>query len=508
MELQLKRSQMDRYESVLHTTAVQEETMEMIVPDACPDILRIVDTEGMVLVRSKEAKAGVAQIDGIVKTTVLYVPEGTVGLQRLLLQIPFSCKVEHPGVVPQMILQVHPSIVSAETRIMNPRKVLAKVELSLYVEGDVPHTVELCTEIEADPSLSLQTLQKEETVWMIMGVGEKPFQFSDQMNLPSGKPDVEEILKYRVFISCDDAKMIGTKLIFKGEVELHLFYRSVAGSLQTVEYTLPFSQIMEMKGVSESANCTVSVILSDFSIGVETDDSGSRLECSMGFLAQAQAWEEKPVAFLSDVYSTSFSVVPQFQNDFFYGARELGENRKSRRESIETAVLPKSVLDVYVLTGTVAQMQENEYKIFSVDTQVMVLYLGEDNQVYQANMRVPVEERIILDPQKTCFCRAVCLGEVFATPTPGGLEVRYPVDFLFQVLTEEKVTSVSDVTLEEGEIPERPSVVIRMTEAGDQIWDLAKKYASTMEDICAANGLEDPKDVLPSGRLLLIPRKR
>ena len=508
MELQLKRSQMDRYESVLHTTTVQEETMEMIVPDACPDILRIVDTEGMVLIRSKEAKAGLVQIEGIVKTMVLYVPEGAIGLQRLHLQIPFTCKIEHAGAVPQMVLQVHPSIVSAETRMMNPRKILAKVEIALCVEGSVPNTVELCTEVEADDALSLQTLEKEKTAWMMTGAGEKPFQFSDQLSLPSGKPDIEEILKYRVFISCDDAKMIGTKLILKGEVEVRLFYQSVAGSLQTVEYTLPYSQMMEMKGVSESASCTVSVILSDFSIGLETDEGGSRLECSMGFLAQAQAWEERQFTFLSDSYSTSYSVVPQFQNDFFYHAREMGENRKSRRESIETTVLPKSVLDVYVLTGAVAQMQENEYKVFSVDTQVMVLYLGEDNQVYQANMRVPVEERIVLDPQKICSCRAVCLGEVFATPTPGGLEVRYPVDFIFQVLTEEKVTSISDITVEEGELPERPSVVIRMTEAGDQIWDLAKKYASTMEDIYAANGLDEQNDALPSGRLLLIPRKR
>ncbi|MDD4510589.1 MAG: LysM peptidoglycan-binding domain-containing protein, partial [Oscillospiraceae bacterium] len=187
---------------------------------------------------------------------------------------------------------------------------------------------------------------------------------------------------------------------------------------------------------------------------------------------------------------------------------EVGENRKSRRETIETTVLPKSVLDAYVMTGAVAQMQEEEYKVFSTETQVMVLYLGEDNQIYEASMRVPVEEKIVMDAEKTCSCRAACPGEVFATPTPGGLEVRYPVDFSFQTLTELKMAGISAVTLEEGEKIERPSMVVRMTEAGDRIWDLAKQYASTMEDICAANALEDQDSELPVGRLLLIPHKR
>ena len=48
MELELERTELSGYETVLNTTLFQEETMEMIVPDACPDILRILDTEGWV----------------------------------------------------------------------------------------------------------------------------------------------------------------------------------------------------------------------------------------------------------------------------------------------------------------------------------------------------------------------------------------------------------------------------------------------------------------------------
>ena len=48
MELELDRTQRSGYEAVLDTTVCREETLESIVPDACPDILRICDTEGVV----------------------------------------------------------------------------------------------------------------------------------------------------------------------------------------------------------------------------------------------------------------------------------------------------------------------------------------------------------------------------------------------------------------------------------------------------------------------------
>lgn len=53
MELELDRTQRSGYEAVLDTTVCREETLESIVPDACPDILRICDTEGVGATRSR-----------------------------------------------------------------------------------------------------------------------------------------------------------------------------------------------------------------------------------------------------------------------------------------------------------------------------------------------------------------------------------------------------------------------------------------------------------------------
>ncbi|MDE6108614.1 MAG: LysM peptidoglycan-binding domain-containing protein, partial [Oscillospiraceae bacterium] len=53
---------------------------------------------------------------------------------------------------------------------------------------------------------------------------------------------------------------------------------------------------------------------------------------------------------------------------------------------------------------------------------------------------------------------------------------------------------------------EQPSLVLRMLEGGERLWDVAKAYKTTIADIIKANELESGAD--GAGKLLLIPRRR
>ena len=52
----------------------------------------------------------------------------------------------------------------------------------------------------------------------------------------------------------------------------------------------------------------------------------------------------------------------------------------------------------------------------------------------------------------------------------------------------------------------RPSVVLRLASANEGLWDIAKAYGTTTEQILQANELES--DALPFGKMLLIPSVR
>ena len=83
MELELKKELLRFYEFSTVSTTVHEESTETIVPDYCPDIARIIDSDGKVFLRSKDIQGDKAIVTGSVKVTVLFTSEEETGIRTL-----------------------------------------------------------------------------------------------------------------------------------------------------------------------------------------------------------------------------------------------------------------------------------------------------------------------------------------------------------------------------------------------------------------------------------------
>ena len=144
MELEFDRDMIISYETVAQMTLCQEETLESIVPDACPDILRIVDVCGQATLSGKQAREGVAQVTGMVRASILYQPEGGGGLRRIEVGLPFTCQAEAPGLTEAGTILASPRLRRAEARALNPRKVLLRVDLAVDVTACQPVERAVC----------------------------------------------------------------------------------------------------------------------------------------------------------------------------------------------------------------------------------------------------------------------------------------------------------------------------------------------------------------------------
>jgi len=62
MELEFNYETLIDYQKAVVTAVCQEETLESIVPDACPDILNILDVYGQAILTGKQARKGIAEV--------------------------------------------------------------------------------------------------------------------------------------------------------------------------------------------------------------------------------------------------------------------------------------------------------------------------------------------------------------------------------------------------------------------------------------------------------------
>jgi len=502
MELEYERDMISGFECLADTCLCQEETLESIVPDACPDILRIVDVCGQAVLLSRQAEDGMAVVNGLVKAVILYQPEGENGLRRMEASIPFICRTEVSGLNPQGIVLASPRLRSAEARALNPRKVLLRVDLAVHIAACQPVQHPVVRSIAQQEHICQRQFIGEHD--HLFSVQEKPFTLTETARLQPGQVGACQVMAGRCRAECTESKVIGTKLIFKGAVHAELILQEESGALTVYRESFPVSQVLDVNGGGEDNVCAITVEVTDFQWdGMVGEDR--IIAFTFDLLAQARIYERRPVILLQDVYSTSNGMEAVWEPFHLHRMEKSIPRTQPVRGLLETPEGVRGVIDSRLVLGPVACVRSAEGLQLTTQAHIAVLYLDEHSQVRGITKTLPVQ--CSFSPQEEGECRCFCgeTTDLYAAPTAGGIEVRFSVEFQCSFDESREVNMVVRAKMGEKRKKDRrsPSVVLRLAAPEEELWDLAKAYQTTMEAIRQANGLEDER--LPTGRMLLIP---
>lgn len=506
MDLTLSKIPMEGYACPLETVVYQEETQESIVPDASPDILTILFTEARALLTRKESMEGKAECAGSVRVTVVYLPDGEDGPRRLELDIPFRASSAAAGLTPGCPLVVIPRVTGAETRALNPRKVLCRVELAILCQAWAPREETLCEPCQEE-GWGLQQRTEELETYTAMAAVEKPFAFTDDVTLSPSHPPIQELLGHRLELRCGEAKVIGNKLIFKGEATLQCRYRTPENAVALARFDLPFSQIMEAAGVEEEGACDLEVVERESQVSLTGDEECRTLSVHMELLAQAVVRQTRQLQLFTDAYSVTHAVNVERQSILFTQLWEESSVTETYREVIETPTAVRSVEDCFICLGQPQVKREEQEGVMTVQGKATILYTDDAGQLCAMTRPIAISSRVALPSQGECRARCAPAGDVQAVAAGGGIELRCAAQFNYLTTLQYHREAVCALSAEEREeTPERPSVILRLAQPGEGLWDIAKAYSTTQADILAANDLPDPQTL--EGTLLLIPRSR
>lgn len=499
MELAFEEKKMPYLAPVAHQVLTQEETAESIVPDSCPDMERIVECTGRVLLRSKDCREGSVTVTGGIQAQILFQAEGENILRVLETYLPFSIRLENAALTGDAAVLCQCRIRSIDGRMQNPRKAMARVQVACEIAAFVPAEQSIWTLPETE---GLEVRRRTIPLLQMRAWGEKSFAITEESELPSGQPAVAELLRWDVSPQLAETKLLGSRAVFKGSAVFHMLYRDAEGALRTWSFELPFSQYAELDQEC-GEDVTIQLVLTGAELEMDGQGEGRTLLPTIHLLAQCIAGVQEEVEIIEDLYSTKEQVTPQTQPLQAVSRLDLQQMRQNVRQSIDGAA--KETLDATVYLDFPTQERQGETVQVTAPALVSVLYLDEDGQAQCAQRRMEVSCETQLHPDCQLLAQAVPAGESYATPTPDGMEVRFAADFTLESMAQETVDMVCGAEVSErpdtGE--ERPSVVIRAAAPGESLWALAKSCNTTVAAICAANGLDS--DAVIAGTMLLIP---
>lgn len=511
MDLELKKSCLDAYEAAGSITLTQEETAETIVPDYCPDIARIVKTDGTVYLHSRELRDGKAEVSGTLRVNVLYTPDGEKGLRTLGFTIPFTAESERGSFPQGRHLTAETEVASLETRMLNPRKVFTRCKLVTRLTAFEKTQIAFCSDAEAEAPLCVEKRQASLHSVFMTHILEKDFTFTDDLTLSPGREGAAELLSSRIRSSITDIKTVGNKLILKGAFPVNVLYRSVDGTCASSDAELPFSQIMEMEDAAEDASADIQMQITGADLQISGDDpEGRQFAVTLYLHATAFLYQEREVTILEDLYSTSYHTSYDAAPLILTSFRESMTRRQTVREVLEIGVVADSILSLTADCGAVSVGREGAASVLRTMVTIRALYLDEGGAALVAERGMEVSCHLDLPEDCHVSAKGICPEELQGSIGERGIEVRFPVEFCIRAESKVKRVCISAAKLDTDtpkDTASAPSLVLRCMHKQESAWDLAKKYHTTIADILAANQLETEAD-LPRDTLLLIPKKR
>lgn len=507
MDAKLERKTMNFYKNLFNSCTTHEETMEMIVPDAMPDIQRVVDCDGVVVLRSKDAEAGKASVGGIINATVLYMPEGECGPIKLELKMPFVSVCENQMIDSNTKLTACVSICSIDCRMLNPRKILVRADILTRLSGYGPASIEFCKPAQ-EKMADIEILEEKNRLKTITDVREKTFVISDEYALPSSMPLVGEMLKANCKIAVEDTKTVGSKLIIKGTAGVALIYTSKGdGEPVSENFSTLFSQIVEMDA-AEEPEFAVTIMPTGIFFDMTDGPNGSTLiSMELHAVAQVVVMENKSLEYISDAYSILHELTGVTDNHSIDTVSNY-TMRENLRTMVETPVQAKNIVAVNAFTGKTTKSDSDMGCRFETPVTINVIYKSDDGRLLSAAHRMAVASPWEDACENVAYVTSASCGDVGATPTAGGIDIRMNVDLTITATIPQWVKTMANLSYDESKMKDlsaMPSVTMKRVNMGENLWALAKRYSSTRDLIKEANALEDEPE---AGIIILIPKRR
>ena len=500
MELGFTPDPMCYLQQVLWDCQCREETADTIVPDSYPDVSRIVSCHALAVMRSKECRQGSAVVNGGIRTRVLYVAEGESMPRCLEVYLPYTIQADGPGLTENSIVQFSSRIKSADARMVNSRKIVVRVNLCYELGAYEPAQAELYR-LDKKPE-ELQLRQAEYRVPLPVEGGERSFQLSEELNLPTNHPLMGEICHFSPRLELLEKRLSGNKAVFKGLVHLTMLYLTQGDVPVTYSTEIPFSQYCELGDVYDDEELNVSLEMTGCDLERIPQGDGEGLLLTMHLLSQCLVSAQKALTLQEDAYTIRGDFAPQWKQYEFSTRLDRQTLNRTVRDSRELSA--REVADARVYLDAPRQKRLPDGVEVQIPATAQILYYDENGDLQGVTHRMEFTEKISLADNVECRIKADLGGDVAAMPTGSTLEIRFPLSLEVECLAKTQFRTLCGGQMTKGEEKPgaRPSIIVRRTRTGESLWDIAKANGTTVERIRSANRLNSEE--APAG-ILLIP---
>lgn len=491
--------------------------MDYNVPDVKPDIGRMIQSKGNVLIEDVRLSDGHSFIRGNLCVDVLYVAEQEGNVHSLTAKLPLEETLNLDGIVAGDKMRLKWDIEDLSVHVIHSRKLNIKAIVTFYAVVDEIYGVRIPVAVK-ESEISVKKGEKQ-----LLGIGihkKDTLRIKEEMVLASNKPNISEVLWNTMEIRGMDFRPGENSLKVRGELILFVMYEGddEKNSLQWMEYTIPFHKEVECSGCSEGMIVNIEHAIVKQNLEVKPDSDGEERIFLMDVVVEMDMkfYIEETKDMILDIYTPVKECVLHGKNEILESLLMRNYSKCRVSDHVEVKETQGKILQICHTQGKVrvdkTKIVENGIHVDGVIHMKILYIVGNDVQpFYSMEAMIPfshvVEARGITP--KSVYCLHTDLEQLSTTMIDSQeIEIKAIVSVNVLVIHQEEhfiIERVEEKPLDIQKIRNMPGIVVYMVKGEDTLWDIAKKYYTTVEEIMQLNELE--REEIQTGQSLLLVKK-
>lgn len=493
-------------------SGIQEQGVELdyILPDYYPDVFRLIRCDVCPVIADHSINGDRLSYELKCDITLLYCDEESGAVQCITQKQTFSKSVElkKSPVAAEVILS--PKTDHVNFRAVNKRRLDVRGAVSVKISVSSERNQEVISDAFG---MNIQLKKMPLKYASKKLTAEKMIQLSEDMELTPAQSPVIGIIRTQCSVSGCEKKIVSGKLLAKGDITVKMLY-SCSSGIEPMDYSMPFSQIVDMEGIDDSFECTVNAEVIGCSITPSADKNNEnrilRIEPEVRISCRAVKFSEIMVA--ADAYSTVYPCETMIEN-------------------IRAEQLPSVFAEVFRHTARLAEgdsVPKNIYAMWCTPKNINTRLGNDGNSVVVSGMltySMAAEDAsgaIIMPDRDEAFEETIEIGDdlsgAVVTADIVGTDISYNISSEGILNAKADITvrisagssfdlrALTDVTIDDSVKKQRDgdyAFKLYFGVENEDIWDIAKRCSTGVEAIMEENDLADRR--LESGSMLLIP---
>ena len=489
---------------------------EYLIKDSHPDAHQILGVDAKATITNKEILADKVMIEGQINYSVLYLSEDESGAQRVdsvNLSEKFADYLELNNEEHKILCDVECVIEHIQANIMNERKIsidgVRSTKWNIYKIQDL----EFVKDIEGKEDVQVQ--RKNEEVNQVKGQKDLEFIGKSIIKVTMDKPEIDEVLKYSMLLHKKEVKLGENKIYFGCYCKIEVLYKGRdSEDLVVLQDDVYLSKEEELVGINSDMMSSYQIDIVNSDCAVMPDDLGENRVISVEFVAKGnvKVVSNEKIEVIKDAYS------PTMAMDLVESKCELGVVHATMTTDLilkdnlylknENERLGNIIMVYGCPVITEKSAEDDKVKVEGV-IKVSALYMtsDEESKVDMCNGEIPFTS--VLDikgtkPDMNVIAK-VQLESLDGTVEANTIAIRATLTISVKVIYNVSRDWIVDVVQNKDEKKEKiASVTIYVVNKGDTLWELAKKFNTTMDELIRINELDNP-DVINIGQRIIIP---